>query len=426
VSTAGGPRFRRGAIAPDYRAVALFARRDGVLVALSGDPEDAAAMPVAFLSRRGTSWRRSKLRPWHVTQTGAHITSDGRCPRAVLSDDGVHWVQAGDRAGGRVDDPRLPAAVLDVEDRALVHMPAPLVTAMTPPPPRYRRAVEVTWQGSCGRSPGVPRVRIGSPLRGHDQLRPVRGRDQLPATTVSGLAVLSDGVCAATDVVGFPDAPDLKHCRDGAGFAQLPHLVSWNRADGHPHVLDAPPGCVPDRADELGGLRLLRCAGEQTALWTPSADGRWQSEGTLPAPTASLGFGAIASDGTVVVSSCAEDSSCRAFVRAPRPAGDPAAWREVVGGDVFFPLPGGAVLVVAVTGAASDAAPVPRPDAAIVSVAIERPGQPRSVLASGIRLDTEVESMSIEAGHLVLDLDGRGRMVVADDGSLLAADPPAP
>ena len=262
-----------------------------------------------------------------------------------------------------------------VEPTSLATLRAPLpatsAVACTPPPAdaRVRTAAPGAATSPC---------ELAECVRGTTDPEPELTRTQLS---------LAPGRCNGADA----DATGA--CRVGAVGTHPGDAVLADLEARGVRFLAPPTGCIPARASAIGGLPLLVCAGETAALWAATPEGGWRSEGTLPVPARELGAVALASDGTVLVRASWSDAARRrAFVRAPRAAGDGSAWRELALGDaleVRVAPRGGALFLRALDGGRA--------------LAIELDAvSGRSVITPRVALTAHVVDVSVERTKLVL------------------------
>jgi hypothetical protein len=210
-----------------------------------------------------------------------------------------------------------------------------------------------------------------------------------------------------------PDATN-NACVPGAPLRRQPHVVVWD-SPTEIYIQDPPPACAPANADSLRGFGLLRCdAGASTALWTLerqnwAGGGHWVSEGSIAVASGEIESADQSEDRTLVLTACAANK-CRAFARTPaklgdlRQLGDATAWRELAPGDVFRALWDGGVLVLTEDARVDTGDPNGK-ESMLVSVYLDRPGEPRKTLGSGIRIDDDVRGVTVRDGHVILELD---------------------
>jgi len=363
---------------------ALYARPD--VLAVFG--RDAAGATALHLSKdAGVTFQKSSFQAPRFLQIGSLIYATG-CPGGVLSADGATWAQRPYSSYGPSFEGWGEPLVLGTRPRAFLAKNLSTLVDPAPPPVPTGADVVTGAPGVCSGGGGGMGIGGGSvhdpgPCEGVFCLRGMP--DVPPKGTATEVAFFGDGACAK-------DAKGL--CSDGPWLRE-PHVSVGGK------VVDVPAGCDPARLLTAGGIGVLFCnkGPGDYQLHTVDKGAKWADEGRVA-------FGAIedlsiATDGTLVLHPVCPtketklaDSCGPALVRKPVALGTAGAWRKTSTPRAlaYRALPGGEVLVVAVTKAG---------DSTRFDLVVERPVGVET-LVSGIALVDDLVGLTVEPGRIVV------------------------
>ncbi len=398
----------------------VFARYDGVVVAMATDPE-MPEMPMTVISRdRGQSWELSTFQPKSLTRHGAFIwNGDVTCP-AVLTKQAIYWnsdPRLSDVPGYR--DPRgemlslVTTTVAPAAGERLATLSEP--DARTDDPDKRHAGMEPSCLDPIPTAEDLARAEARRSVhRGRG--RGLRGAAcegvqclqaaSAPQTSRYEMMLFADAACAA-------EADD---CPGETEAARPPHASIFDRARDILDITEIPRGCLPHRLSSVRGLNVLVCRGDPATVWTRPWDDVWRYEAELPASHTEVGEVSAAADGTIFMHSVcaggATPESCSAgFLRRPVASGADRVWMEV---DVphaltALPIPGNEVLIAAA------------PDGATSAMTIWRVTDGRSVrpMLTVEGIEAPVRQMRLdEAGRLTLMIGeamaAQARVVLGD------------
>ncbi|MFN7144119.1 MAG: hypothetical protein ACK4YP_10105 [Myxococcota bacterium] len=215
-----------------------------------------------------------------------------------------------------------------------------------------------------------------------------------PASRVA-LALLRDGRCAQAD----EDPTHDGRCKEGAPLTRPPSAVVLDREAGSARMIPLPPGCRPEHLLTAGGVGVLLCTegAQRAAVHLADGSGTWSHEGSLSLDAGDMTSLVMAPDGTLLLrASWGRGPARRAFVRSPRPLGDPSGWRRVDLGEAFEVRVdvGGALLLFAT----SDAVPLP----SWFTLWRDAPGEPRRALSGRVHVEGSLMDVAIEGRSLIV------------------------
>lgn len=426
VSTNGGQSFAHTVPRKGVTIAKVFARYDGAIVAVSGEPGAGAKAKIeVFVSpNHGKSWSLSPQAPAGVQRNGALIWDGSYACPTVLAKDGRSWTLSEDMQADRwVREGKWDRA-FDVGDRPISQQGGKRIRIDEPAPPS-----KIVSPAACKKGLANMYGVGGLGLKGGGQWGGIAGRilggviggckgvaclagshGPKPEETRTKGEFLHDGVCGVASQ------------RGGAcsAFTQPPHLAILDRSVGRATLAEMPEGCAPKVLYTGGGLSVLVCARRSEMLAAAAqADGSLAIEGTFPADPEDVVATTMSSDGTLGFHlACASGSSCRFVVRSPSAAGQ--------GNYRMIAVPG--AIAYRVAGAGAAAAIVPEgPDAlAPFSIVLATLDGQLKKIARHVEQDRgEVAfiGFAIEEGRVVIERkahQGVTKLVVTNGGILSA------
>jgi hypothetical protein len=431
VSTDEGRTFQSKEIAPKLPVLDVVVRLDGVIAALSS----TVAARKTWISRdSGKSWQASAFQPLELTRDGGWIWNGSDACPAVLSKDGRQWTTDASPADTLDGRPSWTSA-LGLSD---ISHPAPSgsdrrITAADPPAPpaprpgKAARGAERPCEakearGGFGMLGLLNTSRGVAGCQGALCLRSQAGAE--PAATRYRFALFSDAVCSVEDAM--IDGT----CRAGAPLLYPPTLAKIDQARGAVETSKPPASCArPARVMGAGGMALLLCEGpgDRTLVLVTDESGAWRAEGELPTPPHMLEDLSMASDGTLLLEASPDLAGdppengkltpLLAFVRSPKPLGQPGAWRKLAAPDAVAlrALPGGAALVAVAPASA---------DGKRMDLFVSLPGEELRALVAGVAVDRNLLGLEIVNGRI--EVLGQPRLEKMTTSFVPVKDTPTP